>query len=225
TWFRCLVKRREGSVEYGWYEMTFMTCWLPDRCIMLCINTPTSMQSKLQATLSGGSLSLDVRDPFSLYVPLMDEIVKLYDLSVWGIRDLIRPIEKARKQGNYGKHFSLLEDMVRHSVHVTEVLMVALANTQDIVKYRQTLLSQAPAKSDKEELVLDKTTSYMNFQVQLLRNLKHRQQSNHDRVQTETTLAFNMTTMRDSRSMKTVAVLTMVYLPATFTSASFIPLL
>lgn len=35
-------------------------------------------------------------DPFAMYVPLMDQLIKLYDESVWSMRNMVRPIEKVR---------------------------------------------------------------------------------------------------------------------------------
>jgi len=111
TWFRCLVKDVRGMIidkgnksssgmkwnkksKYVWYEMTFITRWQPGCCIMLCINTPDDMQQDLEAVLSNGSATMDFDDPFCMYIPLMDEVVKQYEISVWAIRDVLRPIEK-----------------------------------------------------------------------------------------------------------------------------------
>ncbi|KAF2998830.1 hypothetical protein E8E13_002480 [Curvularia kusanoi] len=73
------------------------------------------------------------------------------------------------------------------------------------------------------------------FQGQLIRNLKLRSQANQERLQSEIALAYNRIAQRDSKvmleisaatksdskAMKTVALVTMVFLPATFTSAVF----
>lgn len=99
TWFRCLVKNvlkndepRQSGKGYTWYEMGFFTCWdNSGRCRVLCIDTPEDLQSGLETVLQE---SLNPRDPFAMHIPLLDQIVKLYDDSVWRVRDPVRDIEK-----------------------------------------------------------------------------------------------------------------------------------
>lgn len=89
-----LDEKGNKKKSYIWHEMTFFTRWTPGSCIMLCINTPKDMQQKLEALLANDSTALDLDDPFSMYIPVLDEIVKLYETSVWAVRDVLRPIEK-----------------------------------------------------------------------------------------------------------------------------------
>jgi hypothetical protein len=98
TWFRCLVKDVKGTNDgppiYVWYEMTFFTRWEQNHSIFLCIDAPDNTQSMLEIALSRNFSTLNLMDPFSMYIPLIDHIITVYDRSVWGIRDLVRPIEK-----------------------------------------------------------------------------------------------------------------------------------
>ncbi|KAI9783530.1 MAG: hypothetical protein M1839_003700 [Geoglossum umbratile] len=97
TWFRCLVKMvlkvDEDAKNYKWYEMGFFTYWdHSSRCKVLCIDTPKDLPSRLMEVLEKSPP--DRRDPFAMHAPLIDQIVRLYDDSVWAIRDPIRKIEK-----------------------------------------------------------------------------------------------------------------------------------
>jgi hypothetical protein len=93
-WFRCLVKATSGfPPTYTWYEMTFLSIWEPGRYMTLCIDTPNGFREELQHSLEREQ-KLDLQDPFAFLLPLMDQIILLYDHSVWGIRDLIRQVEK-----------------------------------------------------------------------------------------------------------------------------------
>ena len=98
TWFRCLVKtlhhNLQDDMEYTWHEMTFFTRWAPGHSTVVCVNTPDNLLAGLEQAMSTGSAELDLSDPFALHIPLMDQIIMLYDQSVWGIRDLIRQVEK-----------------------------------------------------------------------------------------------------------------------------------
>ena len=73
--------------------MTFLSIWEPGRYMMLCIDTPNGFREELQHSLER-ERKLDLQDPFAFFLPLMDQIILLYDHSVWGIRDLIRQVEK-----------------------------------------------------------------------------------------------------------------------------------
>jgi len=84
----------EGKA-YIWYEMGFFTYW--DRlghCRVICIDTPEELQSGLEDALQKQSSSLDSSDPFAMHAPLLDQIILLYDDSVWRVRDPVRKIEK-----------------------------------------------------------------------------------------------------------------------------------
>jgi hypothetical protein len=74
--------------------MTFYSRWEPGHCMMLCVDTPDGFQKELKHTLECEQGPLDFNDPFALHMPLMDQIIAVYDRSVWSIRDLIRRVEK-----------------------------------------------------------------------------------------------------------------------------------
>ena len=97
-WFRCLVKMAHPITKtgkrYTWYEMTFIGRWEPGRSVILCIDTPDDLPSRLAQSIAEQQEMIDLSNPFALYVPLVDQVVDLYDRSVWGFRDLIRGVEK-----------------------------------------------------------------------------------------------------------------------------------
>jgi hypothetical protein len=62
--------------------------------MVLCVDTPDDFPSKLAQSMTQEREPLDLSDPFTLHLPLVDRIIHLYDESVWGIRDLIRRVEK-----------------------------------------------------------------------------------------------------------------------------------
>ncbi|KAG9198592.1 hypothetical protein G6514_009834 [Epicoccum nigrum] len=164
----------------------------------------------------------------------MDQIITLYDHSVWGIRDLIRQVEKTREDHlAIDTDFSQLHEISRHATHSKETLSVT-ADSMDAM--RQCYLNFHQLANDGRWTA---TQQQISFQGQLIRNLKLRAQANQERLQSEITLAYNRITQRDSKvmldissatksdskAMKTVALVTMVFLPATFTSVrlNFLP--
>jgi hypothetical protein len=101
TWFRCLVKliyshrATHGlDIGYQWHEIGVFAKWVnPKCCRILCVDALEVLRHDLKASLEKMS-ALDLKDPFCMHVPLIDEIVKLYDQSVWLVRDAVRKIEK-----------------------------------------------------------------------------------------------------------------------------------
>jgi hypothetical protein len=88
-------KNSEADEPYKWYEMGFFTYWdHPGLCRVLCIDTPEELQLGLQTVLGNQSPLLELRDPFAMHVPLIDQIILLYDISVWRVRDPVRKFEK-----------------------------------------------------------------------------------------------------------------------------------
>jgi hypothetical protein len=92
----CAVDQKtQDRKAYLWHEMGFFTRWdSPSSCRVLCIDTPEELQSGLTTALQKQSLALDFKDPFTMHAPLIDQIILLYDLSVWRVRDPVRAIEK-----------------------------------------------------------------------------------------------------------------------------------
>ena len=108
TWFQCLVKMVHkvasphkncpefalNGDQYAWLEMGFFTRWdSPSQCRILSVHVPEDLQYGLLATL-GKQETIDIIDPFIMHLHLLDQILALYDISVWRVRDLVRQIEK-----------------------------------------------------------------------------------------------------------------------------------
>lgn len=74
--------------------MTFFGRWEPGHCMVLCVDTPDCFREQMKHTMESERGALDLNDPFALHIPLMDQIITLYNQSVWSIRDLIRRMEK-----------------------------------------------------------------------------------------------------------------------------------
>jgi hypothetical protein len=77
-----------------WHEMSFFTQWLPGHSMVLCIGVPDKVYTRLASALAESISPLNFADPFSMHVPLLDQMIILYDESVWQIRHMIRRREE-----------------------------------------------------------------------------------------------------------------------------------
>ena len=102
TWFRILTKkvlkpnepRTLDGKDYLWYEMGFFTRWNgPNACRILCIDTPPEMPEQLHVILNAAP-KLELRDPFAMLRPLLDEVVKCCDDNTWRVAKRVRAVEK-----------------------------------------------------------------------------------------------------------------------------------
>ncbi|PKX96181.1 uncharacterized protein P174DRAFT_405429 [Aspergillus novofumigatus IBT 16806] len=224
TWFRCLVKliysqrATNGlSIDYKWHEIGVFTRWdSPSCCRILCVDAPEALRQDLKISLDKLS-TLDLKDPFCMHVPLLDEIVKLHDQSSWGLRDTVRAIEKNRVE--IGTNFENMNELSRHGDHVIEVLEATIGTFLKIQEQQRRVYDCLPAETSKT--YQEQAQEYVGFQLLMIQNLLLRSKSSYERLKTETMAAFNRITQRDSSVMKSISILTMVFLPATFISTLF----
>ncbi|EXK80974.1 hypothetical protein FOQG_14584 [Fusarium oxysporum f. sp. raphani 54005] len=235
TWFRCLVKMiRKVDHEpddtepeyvphtnvkgYEWFEMGIFTRWdSPSKCQVLCIDTPFDLPNQLKASLERRPSGLNFGDPFAMHVDLIDLIIKYYDLSVWRVRDPVRKLEENRPYA--GRLFKPMHDISRHGIHTSEILSATIETLQEMLRYQTEVYDKEPWTHEKTYQVQAK--EYLRFQIQLTKSLKLRSDSNQKRLENEVNLAFNNLANQDNTVMKSIALLTMVFLPATFFSALF----
>ncbi|KAH8696053.1 hypothetical protein BGW36DRAFT_380134 [Talaromyces proteolyticus] len=221
TWFRCLVKMildepLPNGKDYKWYEMTIVSRWdFNGQRRILCIDTPDDFPRHMQDALQ--NKAPDSRDPFAMHLPLMDQIVRLNDESVWAIRDPIREIEKRRPTA--GPDFEAMHEISRHSIHVSEVLHVTIQTFEKLLEQQKKVHARLPIPLAAE--YCEQVNEYLDFQIQMLKSLKERSISNYSRLKSEITVAYNRIVQQDNRVMKSIAFLTMIFLPATFISAIF----
>ncbi|EWZ78699.1 hypothetical protein FOXG_14285 [Fusarium oxysporum f. sp. lycopersici 4287] len=235
TWFRCLVKMipkvdhdpddtepeyvpHTNVKGYEWFEMGIFTRWdSPSRCQVLCVDIPFDLPDQLKALLERRPSCLNFEDPFAMHVDLIDLIIKYYDLSVWRVRGPVRRLEKNRPY--VGRLFKPMHDISRHGIHTSEILSATIETLQEMLRYQTEVYDKEPCAHEKTYQVQAK--EYLRFQIQLTKSLKLRSDSNQKRLENEVDLAFNNIANQDNTVMKSIAYLTMVFLPATFFSALF----
>ena len=61
-------------------------------CII--VGAPNELRKDLEDFLLENPDSLNFIDPFAMHMPLIDRVIKMYDVSVWSVRDVVRMVEK-----------------------------------------------------------------------------------------------------------------------------------
>ncbi|THY12279.1 hypothetical protein D6D00_10487, partial [Aureobasidium pullulans] len=240
TWFRFIIKRlvkQGGPNEYEWVEMSYFSRWTDKTHFLICLDVPDDVPEKFVAALearSGTQNSNAPLQPYALHVILMDLLVPLYDQSVWDLSKRIRTIEKNRELMT-DTDFPGLHEVARHTAHATETVQVAgdvlerMASQCGILAQRQSEDSASEAESEE----MYERFEMLRFMHSMMTGVAARSISNEKRLSNEINLVFNMMAQKDndvnidiakatridSAAMKTIAVVTLTFLPATYVSA------
>lgn len=93
TWFRFIIKKVDPmQSSYFWSEMSFYTIWTADCSINLCFDVPKISQKRLHQALASSGDPLDM-NVYANHTILLNEVLTMYDESVWALRDGVRQIE------------------------------------------------------------------------------------------------------------------------------------
>ena len=80
--------------SYSWAEMSFYTKWTPHFTLNLCFDVPMAFQIRLRQALDLREQPFGVDDLYASHVTILDQILMMFDESVWALRDGVRQIEK-----------------------------------------------------------------------------------------------------------------------------------
>ena len=98
TWYRIIVKNvAPMQSSYSWAEMSFYTKWTPHFTLHFCFDVPMASQTRLRQALASGEQPFGVNDFYASHVRILDQILMMFDESVWALRDGVRQIEKVLK--------------------------------------------------------------------------------------------------------------------------------
>ena len=63
---------------------------------MICFDIPPTLHDRLQILFLSPSIIPKLSDIYSLHTLVIDEIIKLFDKSVWSLRDIVRVTEMVK---------------------------------------------------------------------------------------------------------------------------------
>ncbi|RAL03231.1 uncharacterized protein BO80DRAFT_470985 [Aspergillus ibericus CBS 121593] len=225
SWSCFKIKFVDNPRIYNWVQPAIFMIWFPDtlKHVIFIIDHPLSPGELLPLLPTQRA----TRNPYTWHAAFAGTMMGQYDKSFWGLRNIVRDTEKARDNPNDldPGFFPNLHDIARHVFHSNETLEIAEHTLQSLVKEqcRCRELYSSVSKGDwlhNERLLL--------FRAKQLHSLKTRSRSLAERLHNEINLGFNLVSQRfgsdaksDNAMMKTVAIVSMVYLPGTFVSGLF----
>jgi hypothetical protein len=85
-----------------------------------------------------------------------------------------------------------MHEISRHAIHVSEVLLVTIETMEGIQRQQKAIYGSL--SSDLEKSYEEQAQEYMSFQLQMVKSLKLRSISNHERLKNEITLVIKSPT-------------------------------
>ncbi|KAI3321415.1 hypothetical protein HD806DRAFT_502519 [Xylariaceae sp. AK1471] len=235
TWAYFEVKQLEEGAQYRWYKLNMFVRYTrglssTNQTTVLAFDTPEIIAPRFLELLATPDLNC-LQDPFWFYTCLLSELARLQESAVWAIRNRVRAVEKViSPRGRPEPDYRHLHDIARHAIHVSETLDVAVQTIQRMVVRHEDLMRSTIYGDASQEV-----HSQLQFFQSFISSLRCRSNSNEKRMSNEIQLAFNivaqhdastsvkigLATQSDSVTMKSIAFVTLTFLPPTFVSAIF----
>ncbi|KUI61574.1 hypothetical protein VP1G_08713 [Cytospora mali] len=236
TWAYFETKQINSYLQYEWNKTNIFVRWLPQtkQTIIAAFDERPSGKDRTRKMFQRPD-PVCLVDPFWVYTHVLTELTQLEDSAVWAVRDEVRATEKepmpiGRPQPEYRR----LHDIARHTIHVSETLDVAARTISGIILEHDSFMRSDLVDVDDKDISHD-IQRRLRFLENMIASLRHRSTSNEKRLVNEIQLAFNNVAQHDagvsvemgramktdSAAMKTVSIVTLIFLPPTFVSAVF----
>ncbi|KAI0412426.1 hypothetical protein F5X98DRAFT_354893 [Xylaria grammica] len=232
TWAYFEIKHIEGASQYHWYRLNTFIRWnaATRQTVVLAFDIPLAVAPRFLELLATPD-PYALQFPFWFYPHLLEEVARQQEAAVWAIRDEVRVVEKQPpSEGRPDPDYRHMHDIARHAIHVSETLDVAVQTIQHMLVRHGALMRPTPDKYGWQKI-----HSQIQFFESYISSLRCRSSSNEKRMSNEIQLAFNtvaqydastsvkigLATQSDSVTMKSIAFVTLTFLPPTFVSAIF----
>ncbi|KAF7507906.1 hypothetical protein GJ744_009940 [Endocarpon pusillum] len=194
---------------------------------LICFGPGKPLVRRLERLVSHAKWRDAVVDPYSLFVVVLNELFLQMDGLVWGLSSVFGAMEyNALHDLSSTPDFVGLHNVAKHIVYMKEGIDAALATHQSMLQNHE---QRYQIKSSKTPEPIPKAThSALQHQGELFRSISIRLTSLDRRMQNIINLSFNLVTQQDSRimkndnsSMKTIAGVTLLFLPVTTIATVF----
>jgi hypothetical protein len=169
TWFRMIVKSIHATTknvdftQYAWYEMSFISTCGKDRNMLLCLDTPRSLAWNVLNVLTEEENKDVATGPYGLHQLLLEQLMVVYDESVWDIARIMRNNEKSKGVCiTFRKVFYKLQlTLSRHSPWETQIC-TTLSNCTKIPDIRFTRSKQLKKQQKSSSVLLSNVISWLH---------------------------------------------------------------
>lgn len=211
--------------DRAWYNFAFVlieekdASGGSDQSTLLCFDAPYQFLKELnELQVSEAHLN----DAFFMLNLVLSTLFKVMDDVAWTLADVFRNIEKDTlertaqdKRAGKSIDFSELHNISKHQIYMSEAFQAAQYMSSDLLECYRTRSTTNTIQSAQniEQKLLHSARMFKATHLRLA--------SLEKRIANITSLAFNIVTQEDSRSMHTIALITLVFLPSTLIATVF----
>ncbi|KAL1646100.1 hypothetical protein SLS58_003520 [Diplodia intermedia] len=217
------VVSNKETRDRAWFTFAFVlleeTSGNDKQATLLCFDAPPPLHKAFNdLNVSDEQLN----DAYFVFGIVLKVIWKVMDDESWTLADVFRNIEKSTlertasdKSVAQSVNFSELHNISKHQIYMSEAFEAAQIVANDVVQaYRSRFHASLPQDARVTEQKLLHSARMFKATHLRLNGLEKR-------ISNITSLAFNIVTQEDSRSMHTIALITLVFLPSTLIATVF----
>ncbi|OJJ62953.1 hypothetical protein ASPSYDRAFT_143050, partial [Aspergillus sydowii CBS 593.65] len=228
SWSCFKLKRVNTATEHEWKQPSIHITWdhQTGRQVVYIFDFPLS-GDRTECNFLKDIPSIEARkhNPFAWHAAFSRSILQEYETTYWDVRNPIRKHERVSlpRQRLVPSFFTDLHDFARHAFHYSEIIGVAENTLSRLIEEQgrwrredEIAIREGGAipywLDSHQELLLQQKNAFA---------LKAKSKSLNERLLNEINLGFNLVLQADGERMKTIAFVSMVYLPGTFVSGVF----
>lgn len=201
------------------------------RCVtLLCFGAQPRIIQRFERLLKSDAWADAVQEPYILFALVYEQLFLILDGNAWTLASWFRGTERgvmnsSRQEQKHSRaepaDFAMLHEIAKQGIYMSEAATAAVIQMENIITY----LRESSASDDNmREIALQQFT----YQKSAFRSTQLRLSSLDKRIANIISLSFNLVaqidsqTMRqDSSAMKSIAILTLIFLPLTGIASLF----
>lgn len=237
---------KTDRIRIQWASVDVLVNWDSENNVTLVLFLGY-INTRLRKALEGLVLQArDVRDPYTWHRVIINEVDEIYNDDVWKIYDSYRDLELSRTPDLFD--FRLMHDVGGLLICACEIAEAA-ANTMSSIRRSHGLFAEElrmlsgypgqtpqhppggnaqPPNDVNDRIIFSQTQQELTQLEDCLKSTFLFSKTKHDRLQNEISLAYNLVAQRDGElarvdnmTMKTIAAVTLAFLPGTFIATLF----
>ena len=207
---------------------------------LVCFGAPNTLHDRLRTIAVATTCDELLDDPYMLLAIIFEDMFKILDCTAWAVADKFgrletvrtithgfaivltncqKTLEIASMPGKASEElptdlFTALHNLAKHAIYLRENCEEALATLKDLSDHHKAATGEDPNASQK------RTRQALEYRKTLFESTQRRLASLNARISNIIQLSFHIVTQGDSKvmqsenqSMKTIAVMTLVFMP------------
>ncbi|KAL3422678.1 hypothetical protein PVAG01_06834 [Phlyctema vagabunda] len=228
-----------SHADFSWIRAGFYLTIQPDSAnekktqmvTLVCFGASGEIERRFENIMLNSAWEDAMQDPLILFDVVFDQLYLQIDTIAWKLAEVYgsmetRILDRASRPGSAAEtiDFVGLHNISKHVVYLREGAEAASKTLRKICEHHRSLVAEQPTSSFTKM----QTQDSLEYTQTLLDSTQLRLISLEKRINNLINLAFNLVTQQDSRimqkdssSMKTIAIMTLIFLPAGTVAAMF----